>query len=77
MNKLAVFQVATDATKLILQDNSLSGGLNISKVQCRAYQDFAGVRPRSTVFTVKKPAVLVNALYRDVRSILCYIAEEA
>jgi hypothetical protein len=79
LNKLTVLgtiDAPASASGLILQQDIISGGLDLSKVQCRAYIDAAGTQPGSAVFNVETPAFLTTQVV-EIGSILCYIAGEA
>jgi hypothetical protein len=63
-------ELPCSASILTLDPN---GGVNvnISYIECRAYQDFAGTQPGSAPFTVSQPAYLSTNL-ATVSTMLCY-----
>ncbi|KUJ13625.1 uncharacterized protein LY89DRAFT_160958 [Mollisia scopiformis] len=59
-------------SKLVVQNGTTSGGLNINQIQCHRYKDFAGTQPGTTEFNVNRPA-MVSTNLATVSSILCYL----
>jgi hypothetical protein len=60
-------------SSLHLQPNS-STNVNESAIECRAYQDTAGVIPGSAPFNLTSPA-LISTNLATISTILCYVVE--